>query len=129
MQRKFQNIMVTGCAGFIGANFIHYLFKQSSFTGRVINVDKLTYAGNPENIIEIDKQYGHRRYIFEKVDIKDFDKIKTILKKYNIDAIVHFAAESHVDRSIFGPYEFIQTNIMGTFSLLEGIRVYWKGRS
>ena len=120
--------MVTGGAGFIGSNFIHHLFKQTDFTGCIINVDKLTYAGNLENLIEIDKQFGGNRYFFEKVDIKNYDDIKAVLKKYDIDTIIHFAAESHVDRSIFGPVEFIQTNIMGTFSLLEGVRDYWKDR-
>jgi dTDP-glucose 4,6-dehydratase len=128
MKRKLQNIMITGGAGFIGSNFIHYIFKQPGFKGRIINVDKLTYAGNLENLIEIDKQFSGSNYFFENADIKDHEAIKAILKKYDIDTIVHFAAESHVDRSIVGPGEFIQTNIMGTFSLLEGIRGYWKDR-
>jgi dTDP-glucose 4,6-dehydratase len=121
--------MVTGGAGFIGSNFIHYIFRQNDFSGSIINVDKLTYAGNLENLIEIDRQFGGRRYFFENTDIRDFDRIRDVLRKYEIDTIVHFAAESHVDRSIFGPGEFIQTNIIGTFSLLEGVRDYWKNRN
>ena len=126
MKRRLKNILVTGGAGFIGSNFIHYIFGKTHFEGRIINVDKLTYAGNLENLVEIDSKYGGERYFFEKVDICDFDKIKEIFKKYYIDTVVNFAAESHVDRSIFGPKEFIQTNIMGTFSLLEATRECWR---
>lgn len=128
MKRKLNNILVTGGAGFIGSNFIHYLFKNAEFVGKVINVDKLTYAGNLENLEEIENVYGGNRYFFEKADICDFDKMKEIFQKYSIDTIVNFAAESHVDRSIFGPRDFIQTNIMGTFNLLEVVREYWQKR-
>jgi len=128
MKRKLKNILVTGGAGFIGSNFIHYIFKNTSFCGKIINVDKLTYAGNLENLQEIDNDYGGKRYFFEKADVCDFDEIKNIFEKYDIDTVVNFAAESHVDRSIFGPKEFIQTNIMGTFTLLEMVRENWKGR-
>ena len=113
------NIMITGGAGFIGSNFIHYLFEKTGYSGSIINVDKLTYAGNPLNLKEIDKQYSGSRYFFEKVDIVDYKKLELIFEKYEIDYIVHFAAESHVDRSITGPAEFIQSNIIGTFNLLE----------
>ncbi len=116
------NILITGGAGFIGSNFIHYLFERTGFTGSVINVDKLTYAGNPLNLYEIDKKYSGSRYFFEKVDIVDYKELKKVFDKYPIDCVVHFAAESHVDRSITGPSEFIQTNIVGTFNLLECIR-------
>ncbi|MBE3114398.1 MAG: dTDP-glucose 4,6-dehydratase [Actinobacteria bacterium] len=126
MERKLKNIFVTGGAGFIGSNFIHYVFKNTSFEGKIINVDKLTYAGNLENLAKIDDKYGGKSYFFERVDIGDFDKIKEIFKKYDIDTIVNFAAESHVDRSIFGPKEFVQTNIMGTFNLLEVARECWR---
>lgn len=128
MDRKLQNMMVTGGAGFIGSNFIHYLFDEAGFAGNVVNVDKLTYAGNLENLVDIDRRYGGKRYFFEKADIIDHDAIKAILVKYEIDAVVHFAAESHVDRSIFGPGEFIQTNIIGTFNLLECVREFWQDR-
>lgn len=123
-----ENIMVTGGAGFIGSNFIHYLFKKSSFKGRVVNVDVLTYAGNLENLVEIDQSYGNRRYFFEKANICDSERMEEIFKRYCIDAVFHFAAESHVDRSIFGPAEFIQTNILGTFILLETARKYWENK-
>lgn len=126
MERKLINILVTGGAGFIGSNFIHHLFENTDFNGRIINVDRLTYAGNLDNLRDIEKEYGGRRYFFEKADICDFDKIKEIFKKFNVDTIVNFAAESHVDRSIFGPKDFIQTNIMGTFNLLEIARGFWK---
>jgi dTDP-glucose 4,6-dehydratase len=126
MERRLKNIFVTGGAGFIGSNFTHYVFKNTSFEGKIINVDKLTYAGNLENLAKIDDKYGGKRYFFERADIGDFDKIKEIFKKYDIDTIVNFAAESHVDRSILGPKEFVQTNIMGTFNLLEVARECWR---
>ncbi|MBA7612722.1 dTDP-glucose 4,6-dehydratase [subsurface metagenome] len=126
MERRLKNVFITGGAGFIGSNFIHYVFKNTSFEGKIINVDKLTYAGNLENLAKIDDKYGGKRYFFERSDIGDFDKIKEIFKKYDIDTIVNFAAESHVDRSIFGPKDFVQTNIMGTFNLLEVAREVWK---
>ena len=123
--RKFNHIMVTGGSGFIGANFIQYLFKQTDFSGRVINVDKLTYAGNVENLKNIDTKFGKDRYFFEKADICDSKEMEEIFTKYDIDCVVHFAAESHVDRSIHGPKEFINTNIIGTFNLLEAARKSW----
>ena len=126
MKRRLENILVTGGAGFIGSNFIHFIFNQTKFNGRIINVDKLTYAGNLENLKEIDNKFVEKRYFFEKADICNFEKIKNIFIKYNIDTVVNFAAESHVDRSIFEPKDFIQTNIMGTFNLLEVAREVWK---
>lgn len=128
MKRRLQNILVTGGAGFIGSNFIHYLFNKVNFTGKLINVDKLTYAGNLENLISIETTFGQKNYFFESCDIQDYEKIKSILQKHDIDTIIHFAAESHVDRSIYGPKEFVYTNIIGTFSLLELIREFWKDR-
>ena len=125
MKRKLKNILVTGGAGFIGSNFIHYLFKKNSFKGKIINADKLNYAGNLENLKEIDAQFGGKRYFFEKSDISDFHNIKKVFQKYDIDTLVNFAAESHVDRSIFGPKDFIQSNIIGTFTLLEAARACW----
>ena len=126
MKRRLENILVTGGAGFIGSNFIHFIFNKTKFNGKIINVDKLTYAGNLENQKKIDSEFGEKRYFFEKADICDFEKIKNIFIKYNIDTVVNFAAESHVDRSIFGPKDFIQTNIIGTFTLLEVARKVWK---
>jgi dTDP-glucose 4,6-dehydratase len=126
MKRRLENILVTGGAGFIGSNFIHFIFNKTKFNGRIINVDKLTYAGNLDNLKEIDSKFVEKRYFFEKADICDFEKIKNIFIKYNIDTVVNFAAESHVDRSIFGPKDFIQTNIIGTFNSLEVAREVWK---
>jgi len=123
--RDLKNILVTGGAGFIGSNFIRYLFKKMDFRGTIINADKLTYAGNLENLLDINDEFGGNRYFFEKVDICDYNAVKEVFEKYSIDTVVHFAAESHVDRSIFGPREFINTNILGTFNLLEVSRGYW----
>ena len=125
--RKLTNMLVTGGAGFIGCNFIHFLFsKESGFTGKVVNVDCLTYAGNLESLEDIEKQYGGKRYFFEKADITDRAEIDRIMKQYDIDTVVHFAAESHVDRSILGPEAFMKTNVMGTFTMLDAARSYWK---
>jgi len=126
--RTLKNLMVTGGAGFIGSNFIHYLLNSTDFKGRIINVDKLTYAGNPDNLSDVEDKFGGSRYFFEKADIGDYGRIKNIFDKYDIDTVIHFAAESHVDRSIFGPKEFIETNIMGTFNLLEVARETWAGK-
>ncbi len=123
-----KSIIVTGGAGFIGSNFIHYIFEKTNFQGIVINVDKLTYAGNLENLLDIDKKYGKTRYFFEKADICDYNTIYAIFEKYKVDTVVNFAAESHVDRSITGPKEFIETNVMGTFTMLEASRKYWGQR-
>jgi len=120
-----KNMLVTGGCGFIGANFVRYLLKESDFTGRVVNVDKLTYAGNPENLADIEKKYKDR-YIFIKADICDGKKMAEIFENYRIDSVCHFAAESHVDRSIVEPDAFIQTNIIGTFNLLESARNHLK---
>ncbi|MBF0224116.1 MAG: dTDP-glucose 4,6-dehydratase [Desulfobacterales bacterium] len=116
-----KNILVTGGCGFIGSNFIRYVIKETDFKGTIINVDKLTYAGNPLNLIDIQEEFKGR-YIFIKEDICSKDKIEEIFDKYNIDSVCHFAAESHVDRSIAAPDTFIETNIKGTFNLLEVCR-------
>ena len=134
-QRKLKNILVTGGCGFIGSNFINYLFGKSAtgqkefqdanFSGNIINVDCLTYAGNPENLKAVQDEFGGKRYFFEKVDITDRTQIERIFKQYDIDTVVHFAAESHVDRSILGPEAFLKTNVNGTFTLLDAARRYW----
>ncbi len=126
--REPKNILVTGGAGFIGSNFIRFLFRTARFPGIVVNVDNLTYAGNRENLTDIEDEMGGRRYFFEKADICDFGRMRDLLRDRGIDTVVHFAAESHVDRSIFGPGDFIRTNILGTFALLEAAREVWKGR-
>ncbi|MFH1350507.1 MAG: dTDP-glucose 4,6-dehydratase [Pseudomonadota bacterium] len=113
-----RNLLVTGGCGFIGTNFIRYILNESDFSGRVINVDKLTYAGNPENLLDIAEKF-QERYIFVKGDICDRGKMIQVFREYGIDAICHLAAESHVDRSIVWPDAFVQTNIIGTFTLLE----------
>jgi dTDP-glucose 4,6-dehydratase len=129
--RSFDTLLVTGGAGFIGSNFIHFLFEKSGFAGTVINLDKLTYAGNLESLEPIDSVYGEtgeKRYKFYRFDICDQKSLEEIFEKHHIDAIVHFAAESHVDRSIHGPKDFIFTNVIGTFNLLEIARRHWEGR-
>ena len=116
-----KNMLVTGGCGFIGANFIHYLLEESDYSGRIINVDKLTYAGNPENLLGFEDRFPGR-YIFFKDDICDKKRMSEIFDENEIDTVCHFAAESHVDRSIVSPDDFIQTNIVGTFNLLETAR-------
>jgi dTDP-glucose 4,6-dehydratase len=116
-----KNILVTGGCGFIGSNFVRYLLKESDFKGRVVNVDKLTYAGNQDNLADIETDFQDQ-YAFIKADICDGARIDGIFNDYSIDTVCHFAAESHVDRSIVKPDAFIQTNIVGTFNLLESAR-------
>jgi len=115
------NILVTGGCGFIGSNFIYYLFEHYSDV-KVINLDKLTYAGNLKNLVPIEKKYGDKRYFFIRGCIADRELVPEILKKFQIDAVINFAAESHVDRSINDPAPFITTNINGTQNLLEASR-------
>jgi dTDP-glucose 4,6-dehydratase len=120
MQRHIQNILVTGGAGFIGSAFIRYLLSPSvAFKGTCVNLDLLTYAGNLANLAPV-AQDG--RYIFEKGDIGNEALVEHLCQEHAIDAIIHFAAESHVDRSILGPKAFVETNVMGTFHLLEVVR-------
>jgi dTDP-glucose 4,6-dehydratase len=113
-------ILVTGAAGFIGSNFILDWFGQS--TEEVVSLDLLTYAGNLENLSSLNQNPHHH---FVRGNIGDRDLVSNLLKKYKIRAIVNFAAESHVDRSILGPGDFIETNIVGTYHLLESVRSYW----
>lgn len=119
-QREVQHILVTGGAGFIGSAFIRYLLSpKANFHGRCVNVDALTYAGNLANL---DSIAHDPRYIFVKGDICEQHFIDHLCEQYAIDTLIHFAAESHVDRSILGPQAFIETNILGTFHLLEVVR-------
>jgi len=113
-----KNLLVTGGCGFIGSNFIHYLLSGQHYDGRVINVDKLTYAGNMENLAGL-AEMNPDSYIFSQTDICDREALDQLFEDHAIDAVCHFAAESHVDRSILGPDDFIRTNIVGTFNLLE----------
>ncbi|AXS80360.1 dTDP-glucose 4,6-dehydratase [Dechloromonas sp. HYN0024] len=113
-------ILVTGGAGFIGSNFVLDWLAQSE--EKVINLDALTYAGNLENLASLN---GDSRHVFVKGDIGDFDLVAKLLAEHQPRAVINFAAESHVDRSIHGPEDFIQTNIVGTFRLLEAVRAYW----
>lgn len=115
-----KNIVVTGGAGFIGSAVIRHLINDTEYA--VVNVDKLTYAGNLESLSSIS---NNPRYYFEKVDICDTNEINRIFKQYNPEIIMHLAAESHVDRSIDSADEFIKTNIVGTYNLLEQARIYW----
>lgn len=117
----FDSIFVTGGAGFIGSNFVLRLISQT--VGKIINYDKLTYAGNLKNLISLQ---NNPRHVFVRGDINDAEVLAETLARYQPEAIVHFAAESHVDRSILGPEEFIKTNVAGTFHLLEAALAHWR---
>jgi dTDP-glucose 4,6-dehydratase len=117
-----RRLLVTGGAGFIGSNFIRYWMSQYP-DDRVVNLDALTYAGNLENLSEIESAAGYR---FVRGDITDRGTVERLLEEEGIDTVVNFAAESHVDRSILGPDAFIRTNVQGTFTLLEATRSVWK---
>ena len=119
--RNFTSILVTGGAGFIGSNFIRYLFTRPEFTGRVVNYDALTYAGNPHSLADVAAAHPDR-YAFVHADICDADAVRRAIEDFSVDCIVHFAAESHVDRSIIAPDAFIRTNIFGTYTLLQAAR-------
>lgn len=117
-----KNIMVTGGAGFIGANFILYMLKKNDDI-TILNVDKLTYAGNLQNLTEAE---NNTRYSFKQADICDRNTMSALFSGYNIDTVINFAAESHVDRSIDGPEVFVRTNILGTAALLDAARAAWE---
>ena len=114
-------LLVTGGAGFIGANFVLQAIAQGH---RVVNLDKLTYAGNLDTLASLE---GNERHIFVQGDIGDRELVSSLLKTHKVDAVVNFAAESHVDRSIDGPAAFVETNVVGTLGLLESSRDYWRG--
>lgn len=128
MARKLTNILVTGGAGFIGSNFIRYLFSRKDFFGSIINLDSITYAGNLDSLKDVEASYGGSRYSFIHGDICDRTLVDELFGNFNIDTVVHFAAESHVDRSILGPEMFIKTNVMGTFTLLNAAHLAWENR-
>lgn len=117
-----RTIVVTGGAGFIGSAVVRQLINDTDT--KVVNLDKLTYAGNLASLVSVS---GNPRYAFEKVDICDAAEVARVFREHQPDAIMHLAAESHVDRSITGPADFIQTNIFGTYVLLEAARAYWNG--
>lgn len=115
--------LVTGGAGFIGSNYIHYMFEKYGDSIQIINVDKLTYAGRLENLAEVEDRGNYR---FIEADICDKEMIESLFSKYVIDRVVHFAAESHVDRSIDDPEIFVKTNVLGTAVLLNAARKAWE---
>ena len=119
-----RNILITGGAGFIGSHVVR-LFVTKYPEYHIINLDKLTYAGNLANLADIEQQLN---YTFVKADICDFEKILELFRQYCIDGVIHLAAESHVDRSIKDPFTFAQTNVMGTLSLLQAAKVSWDGQ-
>ncbi|MBQ4481643.1 MAG: dTDP-glucose 4,6-dehydratase [Lachnospiraceae bacterium] len=115
--------LVTGGAGFIGSNFVHYMFRKYGDDIRIINVDALTYAGNLGNLTEIEDR---ENYTFIKADIRDKEAIDKIFKENEVDVVVHFAAESHVDRSIVNPEVFVETNVLGTAVMLNAAKASWE---
>jgi dTDP-glucose 4,6-dehydratase len=112
------NLLVTGGAGFIGSNLVRHIIEQPDIK-TLVNLDCLTYAGHPENLEGIDQ---HPKYRFEKIDLRDKPAVMEAVRKHEISHVLHLAAESHVDRSITGPGDFIHTNVVGTFNLLEACR-------
>ena len=118
-----KNILITGGAGFIGSHLVRLMVNKYP-EYRIINLDKLTYAGNLANLKDIEKKPN---YVFEKADICDFPAIQAIFEKYQVDGVIHLAAESHVDRSIKDPFSFAQTNVMGTLSMLQAAKLAWEG--
>lgn len=117
-----RNILITGGAGFIGSHVVR-LFVNKYPDYRIVNLDKLTYAGNLANLKDIEQKPN---YVFERADICDFDTVCELFAKYDIDGVIHLAAESHVDRSIKDPFTFAKTNVLGTLSLLQAARLYWE---
>jgi dTDP-glucose 4,6-dehydratase len=115
------NLLITGGAGFIGSNVIHHVIDRPEVT-RLINLDCLTYAGH---LVNLEKVSRHPKYVFEKVDLRDKAAVLGVVQKYSVTHVMHLAAESHVDRSITGPGDFIHTNVVGTFNLLEACRAVW----
>jgi dTDP-glucose 4,6-dehydratase len=118
---KNMNLLITGGAGFIGSNVMHHVVDRPE-VARLVNLDCLTYAGHLENLEKVPR---HPKYAFEKVDLRDKAAVLRVVEKHGITHVMHLAAESHVDRSITGPGDFIHTNVVGTFNLLEACRAYW----
>jgi len=118
------NLLITGGAGFIGSNLIQHIIEKPEIQ-KLVNLDCLTYAGHPANLESVAQ---HPKYIFEKVDLRDKAAVVRVVEQHEITHVMHLAAESHVDRSITGPGDFISTNIVGTFNLLEACRGFWNGK-
>jgi len=116
------NLLVTGGAGFIGSNLIHHVINRPE-VAKLVNLDCLTYAGRLENLADVAK---HPKYVFEKVDLRDKPAVLDVVQRHGITHVMHLAAESHVDRSITGPGDFVHTNVVGTFNLLEACRATWQ---
>lgn len=142
MDRSFQTLLVTGGAGFIGSNFIRYLFGPGGYEGSIVNFDALTYAGSRESLADVEKLYGSAadgkllpgstrrppaRYAFRQGDIRDRAALEGVFREFDVDGVVNFAAETHVDRSIRGPGDFVQANIVGCQTLLDVARERWAG--
>jgi dTDP-glucose 4,6-dehydratase len=140
MARSFRVLLVTGGAGFIGSNFIRYLFGPGGYKGTIVNFDALTYAGSRESLADVEERYGSiaggvaragstqrsaPRYVFRQGDIRNRAALEDVFREFDIDGIVNFAAETHVDRSIRGPGDFVQANIVGCQTLLDVARERW----
>ena len=121
-----RRVLVTGGAGFIGSNFVHTLLTDDD-TVQVVTMDALTYAGHRASLREVERRFGSR-HVFVEADIRDRGSVRQTMAGYDIDTVVHFAAESHVDRSIDGPLDFVETNVNGTAELLEAARSHWADR-
>src|SRR5688572_8683222 len=119
------NLLITGGAGFIGSNVIRHIINNEAIT-KLVNLDCLTYAGHLANLTDVER---NPKYIFEKVDLRDRESVRRVVSEHAITHVMHLAAESHVDRSISGPGDFITTNIVGTFNLLEACREIWLSTS
>ncbi len=120
-QFSVMNLLITGGAGFIGSNLIHHVIGRPE-VARLVNLDCLTYAGRLENLADV---AGHPKYVFEKVDLRDKAAVSKVVQLHAVTHVMHLAAESHVDRSITGPGDFVHTNVVGTFNLLEACRAAW----